>query len=234
LLRCDFCIASKTIVELPLRGGGPKANENGPRSLLRGPFCLVAGQDSNLRPLGYEPTGSGLAWPPGSQTCRSRSTARPSHHGASHVISAVAPRFVHKSVHNLRRQLPSATGRRRCCSASKPARTAHRRGSTRRGRSPRTPPAATNGSLETSCGGDRTADRWCVARKDRRVEFWSAHSARFASAASLTTPSRSVETQLSERTGSRGKADNHSRHAQARTMSSSKSPFTTSLVDTIA
>ena len=72
-----------------------------------------------LRLLGYEPTGCGLTWPPGSQTCRSRSTARSSHHGASHIITAVAPCLVHKSVHNLRRQLPPPTGRRRCGRTSK-------------------------------------------------------------------------------------------------------------------
>ena len=31
-----------------------KWHGSGPRSDLRGPFLLVAGQDSNLRPLGYE------------------------------------------------------------------------------------------------------------------------------------------------------------------------------------
>ena len=45
----------------------------------------------------------------GSQTRRSRRIARPSHHAAS-PIAAVAPRFVHKSVHNIpRRRRPNPT-----------------------------------------------------------------------------------------------------------------------------
>ena len=50
------------------------------------------------RSLGYELTGRNLQSPRGSQTHRSRDVARPNHRTALHTISAVAPRFVHKSV----------------------------------------------------------------------------------------------------------------------------------------
>src|SRR6476646_8029828 len=46
----------------------------------------------------YRLTGRNLQSPRGSQTHRSRAVARPNHHTALHTISAVAPRFVHKSV----------------------------------------------------------------------------------------------------------------------------------------
>ena len=51
--------------------------------------------------LGYELTGRHLESPRGSQTDRSRPIARPSHRADSHTIAAVAPRFVHKSVHDI-------------------------------------------------------------------------------------------------------------------------------------
>jgi hypothetical protein len=47
-------------------------------------------------PPGFAPTSS-----------TSRPIARPSHHAAFHAISAVAPRFVHKSVHNIPRPRPA-------------------------------------------------------------------------------------------------------------------------------
>jgi hypothetical protein len=54
-----------------------------------------------VAPLGYELTGCRLPSPRESQTRRSRSIARPGHRAAFHAISAVSPRFVHKSVHNI-------------------------------------------------------------------------------------------------------------------------------------
>jgi hypothetical protein len=56
-------------------------------------------QDSNLRPLGYELTSDSVMSMPVSQTCRPPLVPRPRHHAAFHAIRAVAPRFVHKSVH---------------------------------------------------------------------------------------------------------------------------------------
>ena len=58
-----------------------------------------AGRNRTREPLGYEPAGRRLQSPRGSQTRRSRLTARPSRRAASHP-SRHAPRFVHKSVHN--------------------------------------------------------------------------------------------------------------------------------------
>jgi hypothetical protein len=53
-----------------------------------------------MRPLGYELTGPSFASPRGSQTCRSRLIDCLGHHGAFRAVSAVTPRFVHKSIHN--------------------------------------------------------------------------------------------------------------------------------------
>ena len=55
-------------------------------------------------PLGYEPTDLRFKSPRPSHLRRSRSIARPSHRAASHPISAVAPRFVPKSVPNTARR----------------------------------------------------------------------------------------------------------------------------------
>jgi hypothetical protein len=56
-------------------------------------------QNWNLRPLRYELAGDSFTSIPTSQTSRSPPTADLCHRGAFHTISAVAPRFVHKSVH---------------------------------------------------------------------------------------------------------------------------------------
>jgi hypothetical protein len=62
------------------------------------------------RPLGYELTSRGLTSPPASQTCRSRRIARPRHLVTFHAISAVAPRFVPKSVPKTARRNCSSLG----------------------------------------------------------------------------------------------------------------------------
>ena len=62
------------------------------------------------RSQSYELTGRCLTSPPASQTCRSRRIARPSHHVMFHPISAVAPRFVPKSVPNTARRKCSSLG----------------------------------------------------------------------------------------------------------------------------
>jgi hypothetical protein len=55
------------------------------------------------RPLGYELAGYSVMSSPVSQTCRLALVSRPGHHAAFHAVRAVAPRFVHKSVHKPRR-----------------------------------------------------------------------------------------------------------------------------------
>src|SRR6476620_778301 len=79
----------------------PPAHGWRPFGLVKATLFSSGEQDSNLRPLGYELTGRRLQSPLGSQTCRSRLLYRPSHHVTFHAISAVAPRFVPKSVPNL-------------------------------------------------------------------------------------------------------------------------------------
>jgi len=58
-----------------------------------------------LRLLSYELTGSSVMSIRESQTCRPRPTTRLGHHAAFHGIHAVAPCFVHKSVHKPRRPI---------------------------------------------------------------------------------------------------------------------------------
>ena len=69
----------------------------------RDPLTPLSGDGIRMRPLGYERTGRSLPQHLGSQTLRSPSIARPTHHVLLHAISAVAPRFVHKSVHKQQR-----------------------------------------------------------------------------------------------------------------------------------
>ena len=78
-------------------------HENGPRRVLRGPFYLVAGTGFEPATSGYELTSRRLNSLRGSHARRSRPITRRSHTAASLPISAVSPRFVHKSVHNTAR-----------------------------------------------------------------------------------------------------------------------------------
>jgi hypothetical protein len=58
---------------------------------------LIAAQ---LRPLGYELASPGFLESRVSQTCRSQTITRPICAATYGGISSVAPRFVHKSIHN--------------------------------------------------------------------------------------------------------------------------------------
>jgi hypothetical protein len=86
----------------------PTGMKTAPGDFSEGRFDWQRGQDSNLRPLGYELASPDFLKSRASQTYRSRAISRPIYATTYHAISSVAPRLVHKSVHNTRHALFSA------------------------------------------------------------------------------------------------------------------------------
>src|SRR5271166_2862655 len=75
---------------------------------------LVAGQDSNLRPLGYELAGRGLSRYARSHSCRPATFSRPTCLAPSRLFASVPPCSVAKSVAHppLAAAAPTASGDR--------------------------------------------------------------------------------------------------------------------------
>jgi hypothetical protein len=98
----------------------PEVAPLGPFPLVAGTVCgdSVWGQDSNLRPLGYELTGRGLPLYAGSHISRSATFNRPTCLATSRLFASVPPCSVAKSVATTPSAKRSRLGRQQCKAGS--------------------------------------------------------------------------------------------------------------------